>query len=107
MNQKPLFPNRFEKAVAALPSTLYRLKSQRCAFTASELAAIMFEEPLTHSQLIILANAMKAAGYHRHNNGRVVRIKPKQHGRYWLVCENNCKWSDADVRSNVKANPIM
>ena len=82
MQQKKLFTNMYDKAVEKLPSVLYKNKIQRNVFTASELWWVLFDQDPTHSDLIQLAIAMKAAGYERHNNGRVVRIQPKQHGRY-------------------------
>lgn len=106
MQQKKMFPSPFDSAVEGLHARLYSYKIQRSVFTASELASVLFEAPTSHSHLIQLANAMKAAGYKRHNNGRVVRIQPKQHGRYWIVQNTDHNWTDAEVRANVKAHEV-
>ena len=106
MQQKKLFTNMYDKAVEKLPSVLYKNKIQRSVFTASELWGVLFDQDPTHSDLIQLANAMKAAGYKRHNDGRVVRIQPKQHGRYWIVQNIDHDWTDAEVRANVKTYEV-
>lgn len=104
MQQKKLFLNMYDKAVERLPSVLYKDKLQRSVFTASELWGVLFDTDPTHSDLIQLAHALKLGGYRRHNNGRVIRIRPKQHGRYWIVSNADHDWSDAEVRADVKTH---
>lgn len=106
MKQERLFLSPIEEAVGKIPATLYKDKVQRSVFTANELWWVLFDQDPTHSELIQLGHALKNAGYLRHNGGRVVRIVPKQHGRYWIVQNTDHNWTDAEVRANVKAHEV-
>ena len=107
MQQQKMFMSKIETAVAGLNAALYRDKQVRSVFTATEIWAFLFDEPSTHSGLIQLGHALKIYGYERHNNGRVVRIVPKHHGRFWILRNLNHDWSDADVRTDVKTHQVQ
>tara|TARA_R100001224_G_scaffold56978_1_gene33540 strand:+ start:8053 stop:8379 length:327 start_codon:yes stop_codon:yes gene_type:complete len=95
-----------ELAVDQLPVTLKHNKVKRSVFTATEVWDLVSDTEPNRSDLITLGHALKNAGYKRHYNGRVVRIKNGYSARFWILqnCEEN--WTDADVRADVQVNTL-